>query len=82
MRQLWSCQHRVDVSERPVQPPAGRRDQHLSDKIVVSRTSGTDADRHTGTLAHWLSPDRSMMVTRSGERSLADGDHGTDEPYR
>jgi len=82
VRQLWSCQDRLDVSERSVQPPAGRRDQHLSEETVVSRTSGTDADRHTGTLAHSLSPDRSTMVTRSAERSLADGDHGTDEPYR
>ncbi len=50
MRQLWSCQDRLDVSERSVQPPAGRRDQHLSEEAVVSRTSGTDADRHTGRL--------------------------------
>jgi len=33
---------------RAVGSPEGRFNEHLSEKVAVSRTSGTDADSHTG----------------------------------
>ncbi len=48
VRQLRSCQDRLDVSARPVRSPKGCDDEHLGEDIAVSRTGGTHADSHTG----------------------------------